>query len=277
MVEAEWAARVRANREQVDRVREIPDASDFYAPSQSLFRADPTRTDDPFLDALLDLVRPGEAGWTWARARDGSRCRSPARSIRRVATWSPSTRRRRCSRALREIARDHAIENIRTHEGRWPPPDPLEYEADVVLIAHVSYDIEAIGPFVDGLELAARRLCVAVLMERQPSSVADACWPPVHGESRVPLPALREFVELLHARGREPHVTMHDREPRRFGSRDELIGFLRRHLWIADGGAKERRFLEAFEGLVVEDNGRFGLASQQTLPVGVVTWAPPAR
>jgi hypothetical protein len=70
---------------------------------------------------------------------------------------------------------------------------------------------------------------------------------------------------------------MHDREPRRFGSRDELIGFLRRQLWIADGGEKERRFLEAFEGLVVEDDGRFGLASQQSLPVGVVTWAPRGR
>jgi molybdenum cofactor cytidylyltransferase len=277
MVEAEWAARVRANREQVDRVREVPDATDFYAPSQSLFRADPTRTDDPFLDALLDLVRPGES-WLDVGAGAGRFALPIARALDPsggdVIAFDPSPA---MLESLREIARDHAIENIRTHEGRWPPPDPLEYESDVVLIAHVSYDIEAIGPFVDGLELAARRLCVAVLMERQPSSVADVCWPPVHGESRVPLPALREFVELLRARGREPHVTMHDREPRRFGSRDELIGFLRRQLWIADGGEKERRFLEAFEGLVVEDDGRFGLASQQSLPVGVVTWAPRGR
>ncbi len=41
MLEAAWAARVRANREQVDRVREVPDGADFYAPVTGLFRADP--------------------------------------------------------------------------------------------------------------------------------------------------------------------------------------------------------------------------------------------
>ena len=72
------------------------------------------------------------------------------------------------------------------------------------------------------MESVARRLCVAVLMERQPSSIADACWPPVHGEERVSLPALPEFVELLRARGHEPSIEMLSREPRRFASRDEL-------------------------------------------------------
>ena len=51
-----------ANREQVDRLREVPDGADFYAPVTGLFRADPARTDEPALDALLALVRPGE---TW--------------------------------------------------------------------------------------------------------------------------------------------------------------------------------------------------------------------
>ena len=110
---------------------------------------------------------------------------------------------------------------------------------DVALIAHVSYDIAAIGPFVTAMEVAARRLCVAVLMERQPSSIADVCWPPVWGEARVPLPALPEFVELLRARGREPSVERLEREPRRFASRDELEGFLRRQLWVEPGGAAD--------------------------------------
>ena len=59
-IETAWAERVRANRDQVERIREIPDGTDFYAPVHSLFRADPTRTDDPVLDALLALVRSGE-------------------------------------------------------------------------------------------------------------------------------------------------------------------------------------------------------------------------
>jgi CTP:molybdopterin cytidylyltransferase MocA len=276
VAEADWAASVRANREQVERIREVPDGTDFYAPVQSLFRADPTRSDDPVLNALLELIRPGE---TWLDVGAGAgrfalpiaRALDPSGGAVVALDASPSM-----LEGLLDIAEDYAIENVRTIEGRWPPADPSRLESDVVLIAHVGYDIEAIGPFVDAMERAARRLCVAVLMERQPSSIADACWPPVHGEPRVPLPALTDFVALLRARGRMPSVTMQERAPRRFESRDQLVGFLRRQLWIADGGAKERRFNEALETLVVEEDGRFGLVDQRSLPVGIATWAPRA-
>lgn len=267
---------MRANREQVERIREVPDGTDFYAPVQSLFRADPTRTDDPVLDVLLDLVRPGE---TWLDI--GAGAGRFALPIARVLDPSGGSVVALDSSAsmlegLREIADDYAIENVRTIEARWPPADvsATNVEADVVLIAHVGYDIEEIGPFVDAMEAAARRLCVAVLMERQPSSIADVCWPPVHREPRVPLPALPDFVAILEARGRIPAVTMLERVPRRFESRDELVNFLRRQLWVADGGEKERRFREALATLVVEEDGRFGLVDQRTLPIGVATWAP---
>src|SRR5437868_10389179 len=54
---AAWAARVRANREQVETVREAA-PSDFYAPVAEMFRADPQRRDEPTLEALRALVRP---------------------------------------------------------------------------------------------------------------------------------------------------------------------------------------------------------------------------
>ena len=124
------------------------------------------------------------------------------------------------------------------------------------------------------MEAAARRTCVAVLMESTPASVAAPFWPPVHGEPRIPLPALPEFVELLRVRGREPQVSEAQREPRRFESREALEAFLRRQLWIAEGGEKERRYREVLDTLVVEDDGQFGLTGQGPLPVGVVTWSP---
>ena len=156
---------------------------------------------------------------------------------------------------LREIAAEHDIDNVRSVEARWPPADPTPFAADVALIAHVGYDIEAIGPFLDAMESAAGRLCVAMLMERQPSSIADVCWPPVHGEPRVPLPALPEFLELLRARGRDPSIQMLERAPRRFESRDELEGFLRRQLWIEPGGAADRRFRAAMDDLIESGSG----------------------
>jgi CTP:molybdopterin cytidylyltransferase MocA/SAM-dependent methyltransferase len=274
-LEAGWADRVHANNDQVDRFREVPDATDFYAPVTSLFRADPTRTDEPALASLLALVQPGE---TWLDIGAGAgryalpiaRALAPSEGI--VVAVDPSAG---MLDGLRSIAAEYAIGNVRVVEGRWPAVAPEAGSADVTLIAHVSYDIAAIGPFVSTMEAAARRLCVAVLMERQPSSIADVCWPPVWGEARVSLPALPDFVELLRARGRTPAIERLERAPRRFATRDELENFLRRQLWVEPGGAADHRFVEALEPLIViDDEGRVGLHDQAPMPIGVVTWTP---
>jgi len=268
--EEAWADRVRANRDQVDRFREVPDGVDFYAPVSSLFRADPDRTDEPVLELLRGLARPGET-WLDVGAGAGRYALPLARMVGEVIAIDPS---RGMIAALHEIGAEYGIANVRTIEARWPMDPDTAPTGDVVLIAHVSYDIEGIGPFVAALEAAARRLCVAVLMERQPSSIADVFWPPVHGEERVSLPALPEFVELLRARGRVPEVVMEARAPRAFATRDELSRFLRQQLWIAAGGTKERTYQEALDRLVEELDGGFGLVGQRPLPVGVVTWSP---
>lgn len=275
-LEQSWAERVRANREQVDRVREVPDGRDFYAPVTSLFRADPRRTDEPVLDVLRELVEPGET-WLDIGAGAGRYALPIALLAREVIALDPSTG---MLDALRDQMVEFDIPNIRPIEGRWPPDVGLSEAlgpsliADVALIAHVGYDVEAIGPFLDAMDSAARRLCVAVLMERQPASLADPFWPPVHGEPRVALPALPEFLELLRERGREPSVTVVQREPRTFETRSELDGFLRRQLWIADGGEKERRYQAALEELVVEHEGGLRLRDQGPMPVGVAVWRP---
>jgi CTP:molybdopterin cytidylyltransferase MocA len=269
LVELTWRERVRANREQVERVREVPDGADFYAPVSSLFRADPDRTDDPVLAVLVALARPGET-WVDIGAGAGRYALPLARSVGEVIAIEPSSSMRA---ALEEGIAANGLTNVRSIPDRWPMTD--QPAADVALIAHVGYDIEAIGPFVGAMEATARRLCVAVLMEWPPASAADPFWPMVHGEPRLALPALPEFVELLRARGREPVVTVTERQPRRFEEPAQLEGFLRRQLWIADGGEKERRFRDAFEELVVKGaDGMFSLAGQESSVVGVVTWMP---
>lgn len=276
MLESAWAARVRANRDQVDRVREVPDGADFYAPVTGLFRADPGRTDEPALEVLRGLVRAGE---TWLDIGAGAgRYALPiaadlASSGGAVIAVDPS---KGMLDALRELAAEHGIDNVRVVEARWPPDEVAPFRSDVALLAHVGYDIEAIGPFLAAMEAATGRLCVAILMERQPSSIADVCWPPVHGEARVALPALPEFLELLRALGRDPSVERLDREPRRFDDRGQLEGFLRRQLWIEPGGEKDRRFTDALDALIELDaQGRVGLRDQRPLPIGIVTWSPP--
>jgi molybdenum cofactor cytidylyltransferase len=273
-IEAAWAARVRANREQVERIREVADGEDFYAPVNSLFRADPTRTDDPVLDALLHLVRSGET-WLDVGAGAGRFALPIARALDpsggAVVALDPS---RSMLEGLSEIAEDYAIENVRAIEATWPPADPRAFEADVALIAHVSYDIEAIGPFMDGLEEAAGRLCVAVLMERVPAAAANVFWPPIHGEERVPLPALPDVLELLEARGRRPSLERITTEPRRFDSRQAVEGFVRRQLWIDPAGPKEARFQAALEELAIKDEHGWTIKGRGPGDIGIVTWAP---
>lgn len=269
LVEATWAERVRANRDQVDRVREVPDGKDFYAPVTGLFRADPHRMDEAVLEVLRGFVVPGET-WLDIGAGAGRYALPLALIAERVIAVDPS---KGMLDALSKGMTEHEIVNVDVIEGRWPDVDPRP-TADVTLIAHVGYDIESIGAFVDAMEHATRRLCVAVLMERQPASLADPCWPLVHGEPRIPLPALPDFVELLRARGREPEVVMMEREARRFATRDELEGFLRRQLWVAESGAKNARFLEALDALAIEDEGGIFLRGVPPMGIGIVSWAP---
>jgi hypothetical protein len=273
VLEDAWAARVRANRDQVDQVREVPDR-DFYAPVSSLFVADPRRTGEEALDALLVLADPDDR-WLDIGAGAGRYALPLASHVREVIAVEPSVSMRN---ALRTGVEEHGIANIRIVAGAWPAALASLGEppvAEVALIAHVGYDIEEIGPFIDAMERSASRLCVAMLTDQSPASVADPFWPIVHGMERVPLPAMPELVELLRAKGRSTEIRRVERAPRTFDSFEGLATFLRRQLWIDEGGEKEIRFRAALADMSHEreDDG-WTLATPPVGAVGILTWSP---
>jgi molybdenum cofactor cytidylyltransferase len=268
-----WGERVRANREQVDRVREVPDGADFYAPLTQRFLADPRRTDDAILDQLLRLARPGDT-WLDIGAGAGRFALPIALRVREVIALDASAG---MLAALREQSASGGIANVRTVEARWPPDAGTEaggVVADVTLIASVGHDIEGIGAFLDAMEAASRRLCVAVMSERQPSAVAEPFWPPVHGEARVTLPSLPDLLELLDARGRRVDLTVVEQPPRGYPDEETLVDFVRGQLWIAPGGPKDRRLRELVRADLVERDGRVGLRGEAVRRIGVVRWEP---
>jgi len=272
-LETAWAERVRANRDQVDRVREVPDR-DFYAPVSSRFVADPRRTDEEALDALLALARPDDR-WLDIGAGAGRYALPLALRVAEVIAVEPSASMRI---ALRSGKSEHGLTNLTLVGAAWPEAlaelgDPPV--ADVAFIAHVGYDIEAIGPFLDAMDRAAGRMCVAMLTDQSPASVADPFWPVVHGMERIPLPALPELVELLRARGREPRIVRVERAPRTFDSFEGLATFVRRQLWIDESSEKEDRFRAALAiGARERDDDGWTLASPPVGAIGLVTWAP---
>ena len=114
LAELAWADRVRRNRDQVDRHREVPDGPDFYGPVTSLFRADPRRTDEPVLEALLALARP-DAIWLDIGAGAGRYALPLALHVREVVAIEPSDGMRAALVELDGRVRD------REHPGRRRP------------------------------------------------------------------------------------------------------------------------------------------------------------
>lgn len=272
LVEA-WAARVRANREQSERVREGPEPDDFYAPVRGLFVADPRRSDDANLDVLLGMARPGET-WLDIGAGAGRYALPLALRVGEVIALDPSEG---MLEALRLGMAEHGIRNVRTVRARWPPDGAAGTvpRADVALIAHLGYDVERIGDFLEAMEAAAGRLCVALLAEHVPSAPAGPFWPLVHGEERVELPALAEFLAIVRARGRTPVIEYGGRQRRGFASRDALVAWLRTQLFVAAGSASDRRLAAELESrIVAADDGSVGLAPVIESRIGIARWAP---
>jgi len=265
---AAWAARVRANREQVEQVREVQPA-DFYAPIAGIFRQDPQRRGEPTLEALRTLLA-GDRGVLDIGAGGGRYALPLALVCREVIALDPSDG---MLEVLRQGITEHGIHNVQVVAGRWPEA-AAGLQADVALISHLGYDVEDIGPFLDAMEAAATERCVAVLLEQPPPTEADRLWPAVHGLERAALPSLPEFLLLLLARGRRFEIQLVDRAPQSYEQPEQGLAWLRNQLWTAPGSAKDQRLEALLHERTTERDGRYAL-SWEPVKVGIVSWQPP--
>lgn len=266
---AAWAARVAADRAQVERCREVEDPADFYAPVAHRFRLDPRRTDDAVLDILFEHVRAGER-WLDIGAGGGRYALPLALRVAEVIAVEPSAS---MTAGLLGDAAEHRIGNVRIVQQRWPMAGDAP-SADVSLMAHVGYDIADIGAFLDAQDGATRRLCVAVVGESAMTTVATLFWHGIHGEPRVRLPALPEMLVLLVARGRLPEVRLVERVPHSFESADEALAMARRQLWVREGSVKDQRLVAwARRALRTLPDGRVTF-DERPSRIGVLSWLP---
>ncbi len=267
---AEWGRRVRADREQVERMGEVATASDFYAAVANVFRAEPRRTDDAALDILRELVVPGET-WLDIGAGGGRLALPLALLAKEVIAVEPSAG---MISVLKEGMAEHGISNVRIIAERWPidPPPAVE----VALLANAGNDVEDIGPFVDAMEASARRLCVIVNWYRAPRAGADELWQDIYGEPRATLPAIPEFLALLLARGAAFEVRHSQRPAISYPGREEGHAFLRRQLWLEEGSERDQKLVGILAERLTERDGRFAV-SWEPATVGFVTWKPAGR
>lgn len=258
----EWKEIVEAEYEQVERLREWRN-DDYYKPIASQFADDPWRTGDELLDLLRSFGGP-DAVWLDIGAGGGRYALPLSLTSRQVHAVEPSDGMREVLRG--EIER-HDFRNIVLHDYRWPDGSD-QIEADFSLISHVGYDIRDINEFLDGMERATRQLCVSFMMDRAPSGGFEELWQEIHGEPRHRLPSMREFVQLLLARGATPEIRNFPRIHHTH-TREEFVESARRRLWLAAGSEKDQR-LQALLSSVDHTAGDFQLPTM----VCAISWRP---
>jgi SAM-dependent methyltransferase len=267
---AAWAALVDADAEQVARVREPEPPRDHYAPTAERFR--PGALSSAELPLLQALARPTDT-WLDIGAGGGRFAVPLAAHVARVVAVEPSGAMRS---TLATAAAEAGRTNIEVHDLRWPAAGWTQ-DADVSLAAHCLYDIREAGPFLDAMEAHTRRLCVAVFRQFARGTQLARLFEAVHGEPLHTLPALREFVALLSARGRRVDLrTVPDDAPT-VVPRDRAFRETRRLLWLAEGSAKDAHMQELVQQWWTSPEGG---TDSIVLPVasrfiGVVTWEPP--
>ncbi|CAN5703252.1 hypothetical protein BH23CHL2_BH23CHL2_24080 [soil metagenome] len=261
----EWTRIVEEEFEQVESIREWQD-DDHYQPIAHHFAADPHRTDDEILNRLKEFA-DAETVWLDVGAGGGRNTLPLALVSRRVIAVDPSAGMRG---VLADQAEQHSVTNIDICDYRWPDGSD-RLSADISLNAHVGYDIRDINGFVDGLERASRRLCISMMMDRAPSGGFVRLWEKVHGFKRQQLPAMREFVHLLLARGATPAIELFPRSLRSWDE-DDLRESARRRLWLVEGSEKDRKLQQ----LITEELAAGLDDYQQPTVIAMIRWEPPA-
>lgn len=244
-------------------MREEPDAGDHYRPLATAFRADPRRSGDTALEALLAIASEDD---TWADIGAGAgRFALPlALHMKRVIAIEPSPAMRA---ELANLQIEHGITNVDIRDERWPSDDPaISGMADVALISHVGYDIERMGAFLDTMERSAVRECVAVQFDRAPGSMFWQIWPAIHGEEQAHLPGAVEFIELLQARDAVVEAGELERGGDRqrfvFAAPEHAMDWARRRLWLSESSAKLPLLRDAVAELLIERDSGWSLPDQ---------------
>ncbi len=263
---AEWKALVESEHDQTERIREWQEP-DYYRPVTEHFTADPRREGDELLNDLRSYCGP-DVTWVDVGAGAGRNALPLALLSKHVTAVEPSEA---MQQALVESAKQAGIHNFEILSKRWPDgADQLS--VDYSLMAHVGYDIRDINGFLDGLERVTKVRCFASMMDRAPSSGFERLWEEVHGEERFALPAMREFIHLLLARGTTPDVRIYRRDVRPH-SPEDIRGSARRRLWLAEGSEKDQKLQRLLDDQLKTETDQF----ERRRVVSLISWEPTTK
>jgi protein-L-isoaspartate O-methyltransferase len=119
-------------------------------------------------------------------------------------------------------------------QGSWPDVAGNTGRHDVVMCAHVVYDVPGIGPFLDAMHDAARRAVVVELTPRHPWTGLARHFRSLHGHELPRRPTVDDFEAVVReVTGSEPHTRWWTAPSAlRFSDMAELLAFYRRRLLV---------------------------------------------
>ncbi|MDE2781032.1 MAG: class I SAM-dependent methyltransferase [Chloroflexota bacterium] len=263
-----WNEMVRLEHEQSDRIRgQRP--TDSWATAAQNFKQDPFRTDDAVVEALRSRLVSGET--LLDVGAGGGRLALPlALTCSAVAAVEPSPSM--CA-VFRETADEYDIGNASIIESDWP--STAVEPADVVLCCNVLYVISDIGAFVRNLDSHARRLVLVILMRTPPRSQVQHIWEAVHGEPRLSMPTVPQFLPVLDELGIRPEIAaLPDRPPHEFASREAAIAGIAPQLYVEPGTEEMQRLEQFLDRSLQEQDGVWRLEGAQPVRNCIVSWSP---
>lgn len=107
-------------------------------------------------------------------------------------------------------------------EGRWPDVADRTPVADVVVCAHVVFNVPDLPDFLTALTEHARRRVVIELPEQHPTSWQSPLWKHFHGLTRPTRPTAHDAVEIARALGYDVTVVTHDLPDAPYDSVEQL-------------------------------------------------------
>jgi len=263
-----WRMMVEAEQAQSEWARgKSQTPEDVWESFAERFRPEPLRTDDPVVKRILREVESRHT--VIDVGAGGGRLALPlSLGCQQVVAVEPSAS---MGSILQEEAQRAQRDNIVLMASSWEETEIGA--ADIVLCVQVLYTVKDIVPFVRKLEAHALEKVLVVLYENPPQFQAHPLWPGVHGQKRLKLPCLKEFMQVLWEMDIYPNLEMlTPQEPRGFESLERALQQMRPRLLVTQGSDGERRMEEVLADMLYEVDGRYKIKGVQPFRPAMVTW-----
>ena len=265
-----WNSMVESEHAQSERMRRHePPPADHWQPHAHRFKADSWDANDPLLDRLKQELQPSytllDVG-----AGAGRLCLPLSYGCRQVVAVEPSAS---MVQVLSQQVSELSIHNVSVVQATWEDADVGP--ADLVLCCHVLYVVKDVEKFVTKLASHARETVLVALFDSSPQASIYPLWKRVHGEDRLSLPALPEFLEVLSELGIDHSVEMLAPQPARgFDSYEQALEELGRRLYLALGSAEMADLEAGLPDLLEEVDGALTIKGSPHHQPALVAWRP---